>query len=220
MTDYGYGKYLELGNGINSKICWNVKPVIRSNPKSIVEALSNGCAKLILDEINNDIYEKNKNMIGDFDMEKCSVVDVNIIVPDKVVEVTFADETKEKSVCREPDVFSLESAISICISKKVMGGSSAYNNAVKRGMKVYEDKQKKEATEKAEQERIEKKRVKRLAYKKRRDAKRIEEENQRKKKEREEQIEIQREAYLRAMKELILLRNKRRDRNEKKRSCI
>ena len=220
MTDYGYGKYLELGNGINSKICCNVKPVIRSNPKSIVEALSNGCAKLILDEINNDIYEKNKNMIGDFDMEKCSVVDVNIIVPDKVVEVTFADETKEKSVCREPDVFSLESAISICISKKVMGGSSAYNNAVKRGMKVYEDKQKKEAAEKAEQERIEKKRVKRLAYKKRRDAKRIEEENQRKKKEREEQIEIQREAYLRAMKELILLRNKRRDRNEKKRSCI
>ena len=78
----------------------------------------------------------------------------------------------------------------------------------------------KEAAEKAEQERIEKKRVKRLAYKKRRDAKRIEEENQRKKKEREEQIEIQREAYLRAMKELILLRNKRRDRNEKKRSCI
>ena len=134
--------------------------------------------------------------------------------------MTFADETKEKSVCREPDVFSLESAISICISKKVMGGSSAYNNAVKRGMKVYEDKQKKEAAEKAEQERIEKKRVKRLAYKKRRDAKRIEEENQRKKKEREEQIEIQREAYLRAMKELILLRNKRRDRNEKKRSCI
>ena len=92
------------------------------------------------------------------------VVDVNIIVPDKVVEVTFADGTKEKSVCREPDVFSLESAISICISKEIMGGSSAYNNAVKRGMKLYEDKQKKEVFEKAEQERIEKKRAKRLAY--------------------------------------------------------
>lgn len=189
MTDYGCGKYLELGNGINSKICWNVKPAIRSNPKSIVEALSNEYEKLILDEINNDIYEEFKNMIGDFDMEKCSIVDVNIIVSDKVVEVTFADGTKEKSVCREPDVFSLESAISICISKKVMGGSSAYNNAVKRGMKVYEDKQKKEAAEKAEQERIEKKRAKRLAYKERRVAKK-----------REEQIAIQAEAYLRAMK--------------------
>lgn len=130
------------------------------------------------------------------------IKDVNIIVSNKVVEVTFADGTKEKSVCREPDTFSLESAISICISKKIMGGSSAYNNAVKRGMKVYEDKQKREATEKAEQERIEKKRAKRLAYKERRAVKRAEEEKQRKEKEREEQIAIQMEAYLRAMKEI------------------
>lgn len=200
MTDYGYKKCLELGNGIGSKICWNVKPVIRSSPKSIVEALSNGCAKVILDEINNDIYEEFKNMIGDFNMEKCSVVDVNIIVPNKVVEVTFADGTKEKSVCREPDVFSLESAISICISKKIIGGSSAYNNAVKRGMKVYEDKQKKKEAEKVEQKRIEKKRAKRLAYKERRAVKMAEEEKQKKMREREEQITIQTEAYLRAMK--------------------
>lgn len=135
-----------------------------------------------------------------FEPKFVEVVDVNPIVPDKVVEVTFADGTKEKSVCREPDVFSMEFAISICISKKIMGGSSAYNNAVKRGVKVYEDKQKRETTEKEEQERIEKKRAKRLAYKERRAAKRIEEENQRKAKEREEQIAIQTEAYLRAMK--------------------
>lgn len=199
MTDYGYKKCLELGNGIGSKICWNVKTVIRSNSKSIVESLSNGCAKITLDEINNDIYKEFKNMIGDFNMGKCSVVDVNIIVTDKVVEVTFADGTKEKSVCREPDTFSLESAISICISKKIMGGSSAYNNAIRRGMKVYEDKQKREAAEKAEQERIEKKRAKRLAYKERRAAKRAEEEKQRRTREREEQITIQMEAYLRAM---------------------
>lgn len=127
------------------------------------------------------------------------VEDVNIVVPNKVVEVTFADGTKEKSVCKEPDVFSMESAISICISKKIMGGSSAYNNAVKRGVKVYEDKQKREAANKAEQERIEKKRVKRLSYKERRAAKKAEEENQRKAREREEQIAIQTEAYLRAM---------------------
>lgn len=199
MTDYGYKKCLELGNDIGSKICWNVKPVIRNNPKSIVESLSNGCAKIILDEMNNDIYKEFKNMMGDLNMEKYSVVDVNIIVPEKVVEVTFADGTKEKSVCREPDTFSLESAISICISKKIMGGSSAYNNAVKRGMKVYEDKLKKETVEKAEQERIAKKRAKRLAYKERRAVKRVEEENQRKAREREEQIAIQTEAYLRAM---------------------
>lgn len=159
--------------------------------------------------------KENKNMpTKSFDLEimgiknfhfyiaKPEIKDVNIIVPDKVVEVTFADGTKEKSVCREPDTFSLESAISICISKKVMGGSSAYNNVVKRGMKVYEDKQKRETAKKVEQERIEKKRAKRLAYKERRAVKRAEEEKQRKAKEREEQIAIQTEAYLRAMKEI------------------
>lgn len=146
--------------------------------------------------------KENKNMpTKSFDLElmginnfhfyiaKPEIADVNIIVPDKVVEVTFADGTKEKSVCREPDTFSLESAISICISKKIMGGSSAYNNAVKRGMKVYEKKLEFEKHQKEEQERIEKKRAKRLAYKERRATKR-----------REEQIAIQAEAYLRAMK--------------------
>lgn len=121
-----------------------------------------------------------------------NIKDVNIIVPNKVVEVTFEDGSKEKSVCREPDVFSLESAISICISKKIMGGSSAYNNAVKRGVKVYENKLKKEAADKAEQERIEKRRAKKQAYNERRAAKREQAEKER-------QIEIQREAYLQAM---------------------
>ena len=128
-----------------------------------------------------------------------SVTDVNIVVPNKVVEVTFADGTKEKSVCREPDVFSLESAISICISKKIMCGSGAYNNAIRRGVKVYEDKLKKEEFEKTEKERIEKKRAKRLAYKERRAAKREELDKAKRNAEKEEQIEIQKEAYIRAM---------------------
>lgn len=137
-----------------------------------------------------------------FEPEFVKVADVNIIVPNKVVEVTFADGTKEKSVCREPDIFSLESAISICISKKIMGGSGAYNNAVKCGMKVYKGKLKKEDADKAEQERIEKKHAKRVAYKERRAAKRAEEESKRREQKKEEQIEIQKEAYLRAIKEI------------------
>jgi len=124
-----------------------------------------------------------------FEPKFVEIVDVNQIVPNKVVEVTFADGAKEKSVCREPDTFSLESAISICISKKIMGGSSAYNNAVKRGMKVYEKKLEFEKYQKEEQEQIARRRAKRFAYKERRAARK-----------REEQISIQTEAYLRAMK--------------------
>lgn len=130
------------------------------------------------------------------------ITDVKVIVPNKVVEVTFGDGTKEKSVCKEPDVFSLETAISICVSKKIMGGSGAYNKAIRDGIKVYEDKLKKEEAEKLEQERIEKKRAKRLAYKKRRATRLAEEAEAKKAAEREEQIEIQKEAYIRAMKQM------------------
>lgn len=123
------------------------------------------------------------------------IKDVNIIVPDKVVEVTFTDGEKQKSVCQEPDTFSLETAISICLSKKIMGGSSAYNNAIKRGMRVYTDKLKKIEAEKAEQARIAKRKAKKDAYKARCAAKREAAEKER-------AIEIQKEAYIRAIQEL------------------
>lgn len=116
------------------------------------------------------------------------IADVNIIVPNKVVEVTFMDGDKQKAVCQEPDVFSLEQAISICLTKHLLGGSGAYNKAVKNGIKVYEEKQRAERMVKAEEERITKRRVKKAAYMRRKAEKK-----------REEQIEIQKEAYVRAM---------------------
>lgn len=116
------------------------------------------------------------------------ITDVNIIVPNKVVEVTFMDGDKQKAVCQEPDVFSLEQAISICLTKHLLGGSGAYNKAVKNGVKIYNDKQKKEVAVKSEEERIAKKRAKKAAYMKRKAEKK-----------REEQIEIQKEAYIRAL---------------------
>lgn len=212
MTVNQYKHFKNNGSLLNSKD-WKGKLLIDKVDGVLEQLLGTHIEKATCtpDSMNE---KENNNMLTKFELprgqwaplifepEFVKVVDVNIIVPDKVVEVIFADGTKEKSVCREPDVFSLESAISICISKKIMGGSSVYNNAVKHGMKVYEDKLRKEAAEKAEQKRIERKREKRLAYKKRREAKRDEEEKLRKVKEREEQIEIQKEAYLRAMKEL------------------
>lgn len=116
------------------------------------------------------------------------IVDVNIIVPNKVVEVAFMDGDKQKAVCQEPDVFSLEQAISICITKHLLGGTSAYNKAIKNGIKVYQDKLVLEKNSKDEEIRIAKRRAKKAAYMKRRAEKR-----------REEQIEIQKETYVRAM---------------------
>lgn len=119
------------------------------------------------------------------------IVDINILVPNKVVEVTFMDGDKQKAVCQEPDVFSLEQAISICLTKHLIGGSSKYNKAIKDGMKVYEKKLTKNKVAKAEEERIAKRRAKKAAYMKRKAEKK-----------REEQIEIQKEAYVRALREV------------------
>lgn len=119
------------------------------------------------------------------------VIDVNVIVPNKVAEVTFMDGDKQKAVCQEPDVFSLEQAISICITKHLLGGSGAYNKAVKNGIKVYEEKKRAEWMAKAEEKRIANRRAKKAAYMKRKADKK-----------KEEQIEIRKEAYVRALKEV------------------
>lgn len=119
------------------------------------------------------------------------ITDVNIIVPNKVVEVTFVDGDKQKAVCQEPDVFSLEQAISICLTKHMLGGTGAYNKAVKNGVKVYKENQKEMCRIKAEEELLAKRRAKRAEYMKRRANRR-----------REEQIEIQKEAYIRALREV------------------
>lgn len=120
-----------------------------------------------------------------------AIVDVIEIVPNKVVEVVFYDGTIEKVVCHEDDTFSLEMAITICMAKKLYGGTAAYNKAVRDGMKVYKRGLERKQNEKEECERIAKKKQKRKEYLARREARR-----------REEQIEIQKEAYVRAMREL------------------
>lgn len=121
------------------------------------------------------------------------IVDVNIIVPNKVVEVAFMDGDKQKAVCQEPDVFSLEQAISICLTKHLLGGSGKYNKAIKDGIKIYQDKIKCEKHMAEERVRIAKRREKQKAYMQRRAERR-----------REEQIEIQKEAYVRALREVNL----------------
>ena len=120
-----------------------------------------------------------------------AIINIIEIVPNKVAKVVFYDGTIEKVVCDEDDTFSLEMAITICMAKKLYGGTAAYNKAVRDGMKIYKRMLERKQNEKEERERIAKKKQKRKEYLARREARR-----------REEQIEIQREAYVRAMKEL------------------
>ena len=130
---------------------------------------------------------------GYFKSEKYIIPDIkDIKVSKNVVFVTFADNTKVKAVLNAEDEFNLEQAISICITKKLLGdnGSSIYNKLIKRAFEV--DEQNKMKAEEARLKAEEEKRLEEEA---------IARERRIKQKKREEAIEIQKEAYLRAMRE-------------------
>lgn len=148
-----------------------------------------------------------KNMLSEI------IKDIDIIVPNKVVEVTFADETKEKMVCHKDDTFNLRNCLFIAIAKHLYKKDytfegiewkafelmhlKKYVKIVDSALKAFDKKQKYiaklETDYIAEQERIERKRTKKQAYKERKAAKKEQAEK-------EKQIEIQREAYIQAMK--------------------
>lgn len=127
-----------------------------------------------------------------------NIIDVKTI--SNVVIVSFADGTSEKAVLSPDDVYSLEYGISICVTKKLFSdkfdgnGSSIYNKIVHHGMKVYENNRKQAEKNTREAQRI-KEKVEKLAKKK------SEKKAKREAAERERLVEIQKEAYLRAMRE-------------------
>lgn len=129
------------------------------------------------------------NKKSEFDTD--FIQDVKILSPNKVVQVTFKDGTNEKAVCSDEDNFNLEIGISICITKKILGGTGRYNSTIRKAMKIIENKKKVEEKAEEERKRILKRKQKREAYIKKRELKK-----------REEQIKIQEEAYYRAMKRI------------------
>ena len=46
-----------------------------------------------------------------------TIVDINVIVPNKVVEITFGDDKKEKMICHKNDTFDLRKCCFIAIAK-------------------------------------------------------------------------------------------------------
>lgn len=142
------------------------------------------------------IYPMNVGLMPDF--ASINVIDNN--GSNKVVIVEFTDGTKQKAVLDNGDSFSLEQGISICVAKKLFdvlspgNGSSLYNKIVTRGLNAYKKIQteKQKAAEKAERE---KEKYNKLVNKKRK------KHEKREAARREAEIELQKEAYLRAMRE-------------------
>lgn len=161
-------------------------------------------AKTVMNVSNNEI-----RLVVPGKRENCYILpaikDIQII-QDKVVVVLFEDGTKEKAVLDSEDTFSLEQGVSICITKKLLSdktdgnGSSAYNKIITHCCKLYENNRKAEEKAKAEQQAAKEKEQRAIEKAKR---KRIKKAN----KMREREIEIQKEAYLRAMREFNSAQN-------------
>lgn len=142
----------------------------------------------LLRENSNKIFEQTRGVTK---MYRDLIIKIKEIVPNKVYEYKFANGDVQKTVCSDSDQFSMEDSITIAYAKHFMGGSGRYNRAVDKAMKLFanqkaaEEKAKKEAeAAKIRQEKKAKKRVERAARK------------------REAEIELQAEAYRRAMQSM------------------
>lgn len=135
------------------------------------------------------------------------IKDYQILCPGKVVRVDFSDNTSEKMVLKDPDVFDIHKCLIIAIAKRLYKDTytpegieykatllsyekryvKMVNNVIRDHEKKEKEKLLKLQREKEEKERIKRKRAKNLKRREQLRKKRI-----------EEQIEIQKEAIIRS----------------------
>ena len=111
---------------------------------------------------------------------------------ERVVKVTFADGTFTKAVCSENDIFDIDVGITICVIKKMLGknGNKTYNDMIRDAHKLMDKQENEKIAEKMRKEEIKKKNKLRQMKKQ---AKKL--------KIKEEQIDITKQGFIRAMQE-------------------
>ena len=150
---------------------------VTCTPNKTKEVSSMNSLDNIFDSINETLKQFND-----------VIMDINVIVPEKVVEIRFGDGNKEKMVCHEDDTFDLRKCCFIAIAKHLykkeytqegieyMATQLAYqkkyvkivDKALKDYWKKEEGKEKKIRDEHKRQEIQERQREKRRRYKERR----------------------------------------------------
>jgi len=140
-----------------------------------------------------------------------TIYSYRIIVPNKVIEVTFYDGKTEKSVCEQSDTFDLRIGLLICLAKhmnpglytpigleeraRVLDGFKKYHNMVTKAIKKHEKEEK-------EKEKLEKKtQLDKEAKKQKREKRKLKKEARREEK-KKEAIDFQAKVIEKVMKEL------------------
>lgn len=174
----------------------NINIVDNKENKETKNLVEFAFGKIISTSIKNGNEMVSRSIIMP-DISKVKIIDTD---KNKVIIVFFTDGTSEKAVLSNGDTYSLEQGISICITKKIISdktcgqGSAVYNKIIRHALKIIDD-EKKETERKI---RIENKIEER---KRKKEIKKQKREEQNKKNRREEIINIQKEAYLRAIEE-------------------
>ena len=141
---------------------------------------------------------------------KTAIKKYEILCPEKVIRVIFTDGKQEKLVCDKEDKFDLKTGLFISIAKHMYKDKYTLEGIEEMARELSYTKECVSMVNKAikEHEKYEKTEKERIAKEK--EEKRLEHEKrmERDRKRREHKIEIQKEAYLRAMCEL-------RDKHEK-----
>ena len=120
---------------------------------------------------------------------------------DRVVKVTFDDGSFTKSVCQENDIFDLDVGITICLIKKMLDtgkgdGTRVYNDIIRDAHKLINDKENEKIEKQMEKEK-EKKKAHKVMMKK----------QAKKMKAKEEAIDIQKQAFVRALQETGMIKD-------------
>ncbi|MDB8706654.1 hypothetical protein PNX04_06465 [[Ruminococcus] gnavus] len=165
------------------------------------------CSGIGLEISKSSVYEDNNNI---------EISSYEILARNKVIRIFFSDGTQEKVTCDDKDKFDLQRGLFVALSKKMykdkytlegiehMATELSYQKKyVKMVNKAIKDHNKKliEEENKKHEEILQKK----LAY---------ERKVKRDKKKRERMINIQKEAYVRAMKEIGDLHKERGEKGE------
>jgi hypothetical protein len=167
-------------------------------PKDATNLLVVKDKRIKVKNCKNGFVEATKDIMPDIKEVSVSADGVN----STVIIVTFTDGTIEKAVLDPEDDFSLEHGFTIIMLEKLLSdmgvdGKSVHNKLVKHAIKFYKH-QEDERVKAAELKKAEKEKKKRIEEKIRvRKAKKA-------RAEREYQIEMHKEAYLRALNEMVM----------------
>lgn len=138
-----------------------------------------------------DCVKKTKFKPGCYDNTDIPFIDRVETYNDRVVKITFIDGTFTKSVCSKNDAFDLDVGITICLMKRWLGkdGNRLYNNLIRKVHKRMDQKERLAEREKKLRAEMREKERKMKAKK-----------AAKKEKARQEQLEIQKQAYIEAFK--------------------